>query len=120
MITPTGRIDGRERYLCTECGLRWTSRYGPKQQHHACAPADGWPTAPAEQLATVQGWLADFYAGCPFADVAGAAARLETCLGKCKHFAPPRCSRAGNDCQSRRVWFGWLIVGECRRFEARP
>lgn len=109
--------DGRTHYHCEACGATLTTR-DPLERVHCLCGSKAWPKSPATQLTLISRWLDAFYRGHPV-DLAGAKARLAKCLGECSHFQPPRCSLAGDTCESRRRWFGWILAGECKRFEPR-
>ena len=122
--------DGRILYLCDRCGTPALTKNPPEQIYCLCKTSEsvrlasaGWPSAEPEQLALLSGWYAAWFAqhasGEDRAAYPAGEARLAKCLRECQHFTPARCAKAGRGCEKRRVWFGWLLAGDCPRFEAR-
>ena len=123
-------VDGRTVYHCDGCGASITTADPPERIHCLCempravrSASAGWPATEAEQLALLTAWYAAWFAqhasGEDRAAYPAGEARLAKCLRECQHFTPARCAKAGRGCKKRRLWFGWLLAGDCPRFEAR-
>ena len=70
-----------------------------------------------EAAEIVAGWVAEFYAE-HLVDLPAVQARARNCVRTCRYFTV-RCSLAGETCQSRGIWFGWLLAGDCGRYKPR-